>query len=124
MYSVSTPDWSFITSPAGWWAIYEKEGKRMALPIVAWRMVADNRGEEDAEGNPDRTQPYGEPIIHSGDGTLESAFGQGNVMPPPNPKKLCYDFRDGWTFEYADFIPKLKGVLRKPEGDCIYWEVL
>ena len=96
----------------------------MALPIVAWRMVADNRSEEAIQAKPDLCTPYGEPLIHGGDGNLESVWGQGNLMPKPNPKGLCWDFRDGWTFEYADFIPKTKGILRKPEGDFIFWEVL
>ncbi len=116
-------NWQFITSPPGWWAIYKKEGKRMALPIVSWRMMADNRDPETIENDPQHENPYGEPLIMGGDGLLESCFQEGNVIPG-DKNNFRYDFRDGWMFDCAEYYPKIKGILRKPEGDCIYWEVL
>jgi hypothetical protein len=114
--------WSFISSPPGWWAIYCRDGNRMAMPIVAWRMDTDNRDPEDILNNPEAASPYGEPMIQSGDGMLESAFGQGGYIG--HELKQRSDFRDGWMFEYADFIPKTKGILRRPKGDCIWWELV
>ncbi len=123
MYTIGSP-WQFITSPPGWWAIYKgKDGKHIALPIVAWRMMPDNRDEDNIANSPDKQEPYGEPMIHGGDGMLESAFGQGNPIPG-DKNGFRYDFRDGWMFSYSDYIPKIKGILRQPEGDVIYWEVL
>jgi hypothetical protein len=122
-YSTS-PSWQFIASPPNWWAIYKNDkGHKIALPIVSWRLIADNRDPEDIANSPDRQCPYGEPLIMGGDGLLESCFQEGNLIPG-NTHGFRYDFRDGWMFAYADFIPKMKGILRKPEGDCIYWEVL
>lgn len=118
------PSWQFVSSPPGWWAIYKnKAGGRMAMPIVCWRLMPDNRDEASIANSPDRQVPYGEPMIHGGDGLLESCFGQGSPIPG-DKNNFRYDFRDGWMFDYADFIPKTKGILRKPEGDAIYWEVL
>jgi hypothetical protein len=115
---------SFISSPPGWFAIYEREGKRMALPIVAWYMYADNRDQEDIESNPDGPQPYGEPIIHGGDGMLSSAFGQGNWVIHHGVREHRSDFRDGWELKWADYIPKTKGILRPPTGDSMFWELV
>ena len=100
----------------------------MALPIVAWRMLSDNRDLEDIEKAPSKTHPYGEPMIMGGDGLLQSAFGEGNykdysfVTDSSKHPGSRHDFRDGWDFQYAEFIPDIRGVLKKPEGDVIWWE--
>ncbi len=116
-------NWQFISSPPGWWAFYYNGKSKIALPIVAWRLKEDNRFEDDQDGDPDNARPYGEPLIQAGDGTLESCFGQGNYYTSADGRKSRYDFRD-WVFDEAEYIPKIKGILKKPQGDCIYWEVL
>jgi hypothetical protein len=83
----------------------------------------DNRDPDTIENDPQHENPYGEPMIMAGDGLLESCFGQGNFIPDSEHKSR-YDFADGWMFAYAEYYPKIKGILRKPEGDCLYWEVL
>ena len=116
--------WQFIASPPGWWVFYRRnDSERMALPVVAWRLLADNRYEEDIKKNPDGCQPYGDPMIMGGDGILQSAFDQGNYKNYDNgPGSIRTDFRDGWEFDYAEYIPDINGVLKKPSGDCIWWE--
>lgn len=124
MEPTETPTvWNFISSPPNWWAIYSRKSEVVAFPIVAWRIVSDNRDQGDIQRDPFRSTPYGEPMIMEGDGQLGSCYGQGN-RKDFSDSSVCYDFRDGWEFQYADYIPKIKNVLRKPSGDVIYWEVL
>lgn len=108
-------NWIFITSPPGWWAVYKQKGKEeFLLPIVAWRMLADNRHETDISQRPDDTTPYGEPIIHEGDGLLASAFRQGNYKEGEPIHGQRHDMCNA-DFLYAEYIPKTKGTLEQNE---------
>lgn len=123
MYTVGG-GWHFISSPPGWWAIFaDPQGKRWALPIVAWRILADNRIEAKDDDDLGRCQPYGEPIIHGGDGHLDSITQNGNYRPGEAVGGRRYDFVD-LEFLFADYIPKTKGRLKPPVGDNMCWEVL